>query len=68
MNGKKTFTGNGQVLKSKKFSLNSKKGISKCHVLSTFIYGCESWSISQAIQERLEAAEIWLVKRKHNIS
>ena len=32
------------------------------------MYGCESWNISQAMQERLEAAEIWFLKRLLNIS
>ena len=32
------------------------------------MYGCEGWKLSQAMQERLEAAEIWFLKRMLNIS
>ena len=65
---KKAFRGLGQVLKNKQISLNTEKRILKCYVWSTLMYGCESWYISQAMQERLEAAEIWFFKRMLNIS
>ena len=65
---KKAFRGLGQVLKNKQISLNTKKRILKCYVWSTLMYGCESWNIIQAMQERLEAAEIWFFKRMLNIS
>ena len=32
------------------------------------MYGCESWTISKAIQERLEVAEIWFLRRMLSIS
>ena len=32
------------------------------------MYGCESWTISKAMQERLEAAEIWFLRRMLSIS
>ena len=60
---KKAFRGLGQVLKNKQISLNTKKRSLKCYVWSTLMYGCESWNISQAMQERLEAAEIWFLTR-----
>ena len=44
---KKAFRGLGQVL--------------KCYGWSTLMYGCEGWNISQAMQEHLEAAEIWFL-------
>ena len=60
--------GLGQVLKNKQISLNTKKRILKCYVWSTLMYVCEGWNISQAMQERLEAVEIWFLKRMLNIS
>ena len=65
---KKAFRGLGQVLKNKQISLSTKKRIFKCYVWSSLMFGCESWNISQAMQERLEAAEIWFFKRMPNIS
>ena len=58
---KKAFRSLGQVLKNKQISLSTKKRVLKC-------CGCEGWNISQAMQERLEATEIWFLKRMLNIS
>ena len=52
---KKAFRGLEQVLKNKQISLSTKKRTLKC-------------AISQAMQERLGAAEIWCLKRILNIS
>ena len=30
---------------------------------STMLYGCETWSISKVMRDRLEAAEMWLLRR-----
>ena len=65
---KKAVRDLGQVLKNKKITPNTKKRNLKCFVWSTLLYGCESWNISQAMQERLEAAEIWFLKRMLEIS
>ena len=35
----------------------------KCYVWSTMLYGCETWSISKVMRDRLEAAEMWLLRR-----
>ena len=65
---KKTFKDLAQVSKSKKIGLKTKKRISKCYLWSALMYGCESWTISKAMQERLEAAEIWFLRRMLSIS
>ena len=65
---KKAFKDLAQVLKNKKIGLRTKKIILKCYVWSTLMYGCESWTISKAMQERLEAAEIGFLRRTLGIS
>ena len=60
---KKAFKDLAQVLKDKKVGLKAKKIIFKCYVWSTLMYGCESLTISKAMQERQEAAEIWFLRR-----
>ena len=65
---KTAFKDLAQVLKNRKISLKTKKRILKCYVWSTLMYGCESWTISKAMQERLEAAEIWFLRRMLSIS
>ena len=35
----------------------------KCFVWSTMLYGCETWTLSKRMKERLEAAEMWFLRR-----
>ena len=58
---KKAFKDLEQVLKIKKIGLKTKKRILKCYVWFTLLCGCESWTKSKAMQERLEVAEIWFL-------
>ena len=48
--------------------MKTKKRILKCYVWSTLTYGCEGWTISKAMQERLEAVEVWFLRRMLSIS
>ena len=34
-----------------------------CHVWSVLLYGSEAWTISKKMQERSQAAEMWLLRR-----
>ena len=40
----------------------------KTYVWSTLTYGCETWTISKALQKNLEAAEMWMWRRMLRIS
>ena len=42
--------------------------VMRCYVLSTLLYGCETWTISVAMQKKLDAFEIWLYRRMLRIS
>ena len=35
----------------------------KTYVWSTLTYGCETWTISKEANKRLEAAEMWMLRR-----
>ena len=35
----------------------------ECYVWSGMLYGCESWNISKEMSKRLEAAEMWFLRR-----
>ena len=40
----------------------------KTYVWSTMLYGCEAWNISLAMQRKIEAAEMWFLRRMLRIS
>ena len=33
------------------------------YIEPTLMYGCESWTITKPMQEKIEAAEMWFLKR-----
>ena len=35
----------------------------KCYIWSVMLYGCETWTISREMKKRLEAAEMWFIRR-----
>ena len=40
----------------------------RCYVWLTLQYGCETWTISVAMQKKLDAFETWLYRRMLGIS
>jgi len=36
-------------------------GLLHCYVWSVLLYGCETWTISKVMKDRLMAVEVWLV-------
>ena len=40
-----------------KFSSMSK--ILKCYIYSIFTYGCEAWTLSKVLEDKIEAFEMW---------
>src|SRR3984893_3390396 len=56
------------ILRNRKISMETKKESSRMFVISTLIYGCECWTISAQMEERLKAAEMWFLRRMLRIS
>nr|CAB3263295.1 uncharacterized protein LOC108950266 [Phallusia mammillata] len=56
------------VLTSRSISIATRLRLLKCYVWSVLVYGCECWTISQTTQNRLEAAEMWFLRRMMRIS
>ena len=52
---------------SKKLKLPTKLRILKCYVYSIFTYGCESWTLSKVLEAKIEAFEMWCLRRIGNI-
>ena len=50
------------MLKSRYITLLTKVHIVKAMVFPVVMYGCESWTIKKAEQQRIDAFELWLEK------
>jgi len=64
--GKQAF-GNNKRLLTGKMNLDLKK-IVKCIVWSVTVYGVETWTMTRADRERLEAFEMWVWRRMLKVS
>ena len=56
------------MLTSKYVSLNTRKHLVLCYVLSTFLYAWESWTLNKELEGRIEALEMWIYRRLLKIS
>ena len=55
-------------LTSSNISMSTRQRILNCYIWSILMYGCETWSISSVMRKRLEAAEMWFLRRMLKIS
>lgn len=65
--GKQAFSNKKRLLTGN-MNLDLKKKIVKCTIWSVVLYGAETWTMTQADKERLEAFEMWLWRRMLKIS
>ena len=57
--GRKDMTNLGNILKSRDITLLTKVHLFKALVFPVVMYGCESWPIKKAEQQRIDASELW---------
>ena len=57
--GRKAMTNIDIMLKSKDITLPTKVRLVKAIVFPVVMYGCESWTIKKAENQRIEAFELW---------
>ena len=60
---RKTMTNLDSVLKSRDVTLPTKVCIVKAMVFPVVMYGCESWTIMKAEHRRIDAFELWCLRR-----
>ena len=65
---KQEFQKMDPILKNRTISLNTKTRVSKCYVWSIPLYGSECWIINKEMEKRLEATEMWSLRRMLNVS
>ena len=63
-----TFSELGNVLKNKTMSCKTKMDVLKCYVWSTLLYGCESWTLTKDLRKKIDAFEMWCLRRMERIS
>ena len=61
--GRKVMTNLDSIVKSRDITLSTKVRLVKAKVLSLVMYGCESWTIKKAENQRIDAFELWCWRR-----
>ena len=56
------------VLTNKHISIHTRKRALECYIVPILLYECESWTNSKQLQKKLEATEMWLLRRMLRIS
>ena len=61
--GRKAITNLDSILKSRDITLPTKVCLVKAMVFSVVMYGCESWTIKKAENQRIDAFQLWCWRR-----
>ena len=61
--GRKAMTNLDSILKSSDITLPTKVHLVKAMVFPVVIYGCESWTIKKAEQQKMGAFKLWCWRR-----
>ena len=65
---KDSFSKMSPIFKNHNLTMKTKFRVLKTYVWSVLLYGCENWTITEALRNRLEAAEMWFIRRMLRIS
>ena len=55
------------VLTNKRITQELRLRLVKCFVLSTFTYGCETWTINKDMESKINAFEMWILRKIANV-
>ena len=64
----KVMTNLDSILKSRNITLPTKVHLVKAIVFPVVMYGCESWTIKKAECQRIDAFELWCLRRPLRVS
>ena len=65
---KDTFTKINSIFTNRHIKVYTKINTLKAYIWSILLYGCECWTLTTDLETRLEAAEIWYIRRIMRIS
>ena len=57
---KRAFNDMKSLLKNRKLSLQSMKRMVKAYIWSILLIGCETWTVNRKMEQKLEAAEMYM--------
>jgi len=60
---KRTFQNMYKLITNHALSLKTKIRLTKCYVWSTFLYGCETWTLTSALEKKITSFEMWVYRR-----
>ena len=60
---KNSFQRMSNIMKNTHLSIKTRSRAVKTYVWSVLLYGCETWTISRQMEQRLEALEMWCWRR-----
>ena len=66
--GRKVMTNLDSIFKSRDITLPTKVRLIKVTVFPVVMYGCESWTVNKAKNQRIHAFELWCWKRLLRVS
>ena len=61
--GRKVMTNLDSIFKSRDITLPTKVHLVKAMVFPVVMYGCESWTVKKAENQRIDAFELWCWRR-----
>ena len=64
---KATFGNLKKILTNISMNFQLRLRILKSHIWSTLLYGCEGWTLRKNTIDKLEAAEMWFLRRMYRI-
>ena len=65
---KDTFSKMKSIFTNRNIRLSTKVNTLKAYIWSILMYGCECWTLTKDLERRLEAAEMWYLRRIMRIS
>ena len=65
---KDSFNKMKPILKNRNILMETKLRVLKAYIWSILLYGCESWNISTDMIKKLQATEMWFIRRMLRIS
>ena len=65
---KDTFTNKKTIFTNRNIKLNTKFNTMKAYVWSILLYGCECWTLTKPLERKLEAVEMWFIRRIMRVS
>ena len=58
----------GYIFRNKKMSFRIRFCLLKCYVWLVFLYGCESWTLTNKTIKKVNALKLWFLRRMQRIS